>query len=259
MKLATLTTPGDGNPRGGRSATTPSSPSRRLDRARPPGRRRPHPRRRRACPLADVTLLAPHVPRGDLRCRLELPRARRGAGRAPARGPIVFLKLPTSAAPPFGAVHCPEVVRRLDYEGELAVVMGAGGEIAGYTVRRRRQRARPADAATAVDAREGRRRVLPVRPVDDDGRRGARSRGPAGCGPGSTATCARTRGPTTSSSASRAHRLPLRDLHVRARRPPPHRHADRRRGGRTRRASCRPATSYGSRSSRSASIEHPVS
>jgi 2-keto-4-pentenoate hydratase/2-oxohepta-3-ene-1,7-dioic acid hydratase in catechol pathway len=28
----------------------------------------------------------------------------------------------------------PAVVRRLDYEGELAVVMGAGGEVAGYAV-----------------------------------------------------------------------------------------------------------------------------
>ena len=31
-------------------------------------------------------------------------------------------------------MRCPAVVRRLDYEGELAVVIGAGGEIAGYAV-----------------------------------------------------------------------------------------------------------------------------
>jgi 2-keto-4-pentenoate hydratase/2-oxohepta-3-ene-1,7-dioic acid hydratase in catechol pathway len=31
-------------------------------------------------------------------------------------------------------VHCPEVVQRLDYEGELAVVMGADGQVAGYAV-----------------------------------------------------------------------------------------------------------------------------
>jgi 2-keto-4-pentenoate hydratase/2-oxohepta-3-ene-1,7-dioic acid hydratase in catechol pathway len=48
--------------------------------------------------------------------------------------PIVFMKLPSSSAPPNGAVRCPEVVRRLDYEGELAVVMGADGTIAGYAV-----------------------------------------------------------------------------------------------------------------------------
>jgi acylpyruvate hydrolase len=31
-------------------------------------------------------------------------------------------------------VVCPPVVRRLDYEGELCVVIGAGGRIGGYTV-----------------------------------------------------------------------------------------------------------------------------
>jgi 2-keto-4-pentenoate hydratase/2-oxohepta-3-ene-1,7-dioic acid hydratase in catechol pathway len=88
-----------------------------------------------AYPLADVALLAP-VPR---------PRAIFGIGlnyaaHAEEQGmekpefPIVFMKLPTSSAPPNGPVRCPDVVRRLDYEGELAVVMGAGGTIAGYAV-----------------------------------------------------------------------------------------------------------------------------
>ena len=40
----------------------------------------------------------------------------------------------TSAAPPDGDVTCPAVVRRLDYEGELAVVMGPDGTVAGYAV-----------------------------------------------------------------------------------------------------------------------------
>ena len=31
-------------------------------------------------------------------------------------------------------MHCPDVVRRLDYEGELAVVMGPGRAVAGYAV-----------------------------------------------------------------------------------------------------------------------------
>ena len=31
-------------------------------------------------------------------------------------------------------MRCPTVVRRLDYEAELVVVLGAGGEIAGYAV-----------------------------------------------------------------------------------------------------------------------------
>ncbi|HEY2636257.1 MAG TPA: fumarylacetoacetate hydrolase family protein [Solirubrobacteraceae bacterium] len=86
-------------------------------------------------PLAEVELLAP-VPR---------PRAIFGIGRnyadhakelgneLPER-PIVFMKLPTSSAAPGAPVRVPQVVRRLDYEGELAVVMGAGGAIAGYAV-----------------------------------------------------------------------------------------------------------------------------
>jgi len=48
--------------------------------------------------------------------------------------PIVFVKVAGAAAPPSGPLRCPEVVRRLDYEGELAVVIGAGGAIGGYCV-----------------------------------------------------------------------------------------------------------------------------
>ena len=44
------------------------------------------------------------------------------------------MKLPTSVAAPGAPVHAPAVVERLDYEGELAVVMGAGGEVAGFAV-----------------------------------------------------------------------------------------------------------------------------
>jgi 2-keto-4-pentenoate hydratase/2-oxohepta-3-ene-1,7-dioic acid hydratase in catechol pathway len=85
--------------------------------------------------LADVTLLAP-VPR---------PRAVFGIGRNYAahaaelgnelpKAPLVFMKLPTSSVPPSGPVVCPPVVEQLDYEAELAVVIGAGGKIAGWAV-----------------------------------------------------------------------------------------------------------------------------
>jgi 2-keto-4-pentenoate hydratase/2-oxohepta-3-ene-1,7-dioic acid hydratase in catechol pathway len=46
----------------------------------------------------------------------------------------VFVKVRGSVAPPGGPIRCPQVVRRLDYEGELVIVMGAGGEIAGYCI-----------------------------------------------------------------------------------------------------------------------------
>ncbi|HEX8123670.1 MAG TPA: fumarylacetoacetate hydrolase family protein [Solirubrobacteraceae bacterium] len=88
-----------------------------------------------AFPLADVTLLAP-VPRPraifgiGLNYRLHAEEGGRGVPEAP----IVFMKTPASAAPPNAPVRCPQVVRRLDFEGELAVVMGSGGEVAGYAV-----------------------------------------------------------------------------------------------------------------------------
>jgi acylpyruvate hydrolase len=48
--------------------------------------------------------------------------------------PIVFVKVAGSVAPPGGPIVCPEVVRRLDYEGELTIVMGREGQIAGYCI-----------------------------------------------------------------------------------------------------------------------------
>ena len=48
--------------------------------------------------------------------------------------PVVFVKVPGAAAPPGGPIRCPAVVRRLDYEGELVVVIGAGGAIGGFCV-----------------------------------------------------------------------------------------------------------------------------
>jgi 2-keto-4-pentenoate hydratase/2-oxohepta-3-ene-1,7-dioic acid hydratase in catechol pathway len=89
----------------------------------------------RSYALAEVALLAP-VPR---------PRAIFGIGRNYAAhaaelgnvlpaAPLVFMKLPTSSVPPTGPVRCPTVVRELDYEAELAVVIGGGGKIAGWAV-----------------------------------------------------------------------------------------------------------------------------
>jgi acylpyruvate hydrolase len=85
--------------------------------------------------LAEVTLLAPvAAPRAIFGIGLNYAdHIAETGGERPER-PIVFMKLPSSAAAPGAAVRCPEVVRRLDYEGELAVVMGAGGAVAGYAV-----------------------------------------------------------------------------------------------------------------------------
>ena len=86
-------------------------------------------------PLDEVTLLAP-VPRpGAIYC-IGLNYAAHAAetgGELP-EAPIVFTKVPTASAPPGGPIRCPEVVRRLDYEGELVAVLGAAGTVAGYAV-----------------------------------------------------------------------------------------------------------------------------
>ena len=86
-------------------------------------------------PVSAVTLLAP-VPRPRAIFGIGLNYAAHAAetGQDVPEFPIVFMKLPSSSSPPNSPVTCPEVVKRLDYEGELAVVIGEGGKIAGYAV-----------------------------------------------------------------------------------------------------------------------------
>ena len=88
-----------------------------------------------AFPLADVTLLAPVArPRAIFGIGLNYAAHAKETGAELPEIPMVFLKLPSSSVPPGGPVRCPSVVKRLDYEVELVVVMGAGKEIAGYAV-----------------------------------------------------------------------------------------------------------------------------
>jgi 2-keto-4-pentenoate hydratase/2-oxohepta-3-ene-1,7-dioic acid hydratase in catechol pathway len=134
MKLATFVPPGGGEPRAGevRDDEVVTLDGTVLDRLASGDRT---PAGGEAFALDGVTLLAP-VPRPRATLGIGLnnrAHAEESGGALPER-PIVFMKLPTSSAPPFAPVPCPAVVRRLDYEGELAVVMGAGGEVAGYAV-----------------------------------------------------------------------------------------------------------------------------
>ncbi len=46
----------------------------------------------------------------------------------------MFVKVRTSVTGPSGPIVCPSAVRRLDYEGEMTIVMGTGGQIAGYCI-----------------------------------------------------------------------------------------------------------------------------
>ncbi len=86
-------------------------------------------------PLSEVTLLAP-VPDPGTVYAIGMNYAAHVAetGAEPPPAPVVFVKVGGSVAPPGGPIRCPEVVRRLDYEGELVIVMGAGGRIAGYCI-----------------------------------------------------------------------------------------------------------------------------
>ena len=86
-------------------------------------------------PLSDVTLLAPLQSVGTIYA-IGLNYARHAAetGVTPPEQPLVFVKVAGSAAPPGGPIRCPAVVRRLDYEGELAIVIGVGGRPFGYCI-----------------------------------------------------------------------------------------------------------------------------
>ncbi len=110
------------------------------------------------------------------------------------------MKLPTSSVGPRGPVRCPAVVKRLDYEVELAVVMGAGGEIAGYAV---------ADDVSARDLQKREPQWTRAKGSDTSCPWGpwittadeVPDAGACASPATSTASCARTRARPTSSSA----------------------------------------------------------
>ena len=135
MRLCTFALPGGGGSLGGEvlgeEVVAFGDGATVLDRLRS-GDRSPASGERYA--LADVTLLAPHVPRAIFGIGLNYRAHAAEQGKEPPEFPIVFQKLPTSVAPPGGPVRVPPVVRRLDYEGELAVVMGPDATVAGYAV-----------------------------------------------------------------------------------------------------------------------------
>jgi 2-keto-4-pentenoate hydratase/2-oxohepta-3-ene-1,7-dioic acid hydratase in catechol pathway len=86
-------------------------------------------------PLAEVTLLAPIPEPGTIYAiGLNYRRHVEETGGKIPEAPIVFVKVRGSVAPPGGPIRCPEVVHRLDYEGELTIVIGAGGQIGGFCV-----------------------------------------------------------------------------------------------------------------------------
>jgi 2-keto-4-pentenoate hydratase/2-oxohepta-3-ene-1,7-dioic acid hydratase in catechol pathway len=87
-------------------------------------------------PLADVRLLAPvPEPRATFCIGLNYRAHVEETGNELPEAPMVFLKLPSSSTAPNEPVRVPEAaMARLDYEGELTIVMGADGAVAGYAV-----------------------------------------------------------------------------------------------------------------------------
>jgi acylpyruvate hydrolase len=85
--------------------------------------------------LDQVTLLAPvQAPSAIYGIGLNYAAHAAETGAELPPRPIVFTKVLGALAPPGGPIVCPEVVRRLDYEGELTIVIGARGAIGGYCV-----------------------------------------------------------------------------------------------------------------------------
>jgi len=86
--------------------------------------------------LDEVTLLAPvQRPRAIFGIGLNYAAHAAETGKDLPEQPMVFMKLPRSSVPPNGTVEVPAAAgKRLDYEVELAVVLGAENRIAGYAV-----------------------------------------------------------------------------------------------------------------------------
>ena len=98
----------------------------------------------RRWPLADVRLLAPILPTKVVCVGKNYAEHAREMGGEPPVNPVIFLKPSTSVIGPNAPIKLPADSSQVDYEGELAVVIGqpcrdvapaqAAGVVLGYTV-----------------------------------------------------------------------------------------------------------------------------
>jgi 2-keto-4-pentenoate hydratase/2-oxohepta-3-ene-1,7-dioic acid hydratase in catechol pathway len=116
--------------------------------------------------------------------------------------PLMFLKPPSALLAPGQTIERPPATPRVDYEGELGVLIGRARATSTSptrwgssraTVRQRRHRPRSAGQGRAVDRAKGFDTFCPVGP----GWSPASIRATCGSRRGSTASCARTRAPPT--------------------------------------------------------------
>jgi 2-keto-4-pentenoate hydratase/2-oxohepta-3-ene-1,7-dioic acid hydratase in catechol pathway len=75
-------------------------------------------------PLGEVRLLAPVIPSKVVAIGKNYADHAREMGGEPPAAPVMFLKPSTAVTGPGDAIARPASVQRLDYEGELAVVVG---------------------------------------------------------------------------------------------------------------------------------------
>ncbi len=77
-----------------------------------------------AIPLADLMLEAPVIPGAAIAIGLNYRAHAAETGQEPPAEPVLFAKMRGTVNRPSGPVVHPEWTRRLDYEGELGVVIG---------------------------------------------------------------------------------------------------------------------------------------
>lgn len=84
--------------------------------------------------LDEVELLAPYHPRAVFGVALNYADHTAEVGRERPARPRIFLKGPACTTGPSGPVLRPAGIEQLDYEAELALVVGHDGGVAGYAV-----------------------------------------------------------------------------------------------------------------------------
>ena len=75
-------------------------------------------------PLSALTLLAPVTPSKIVCIGRNYRDHAAELGNEPPKEPLLFLKAPSSLLPPGGIIRLPALSQRVDYEGELGVVIG---------------------------------------------------------------------------------------------------------------------------------------
>src|ERR671923_527108 len=75
--------------------------------------------------IEDVGLLAPLPNPSKIIClAFNYYDHARDSGLTPSDEPVIFMKPRTTLNPPFNDIICPSFVKRLDYEAEIAVIIG---------------------------------------------------------------------------------------------------------------------------------------